>query len=93
MILAFSTPLLPSSLFSLPFCSFSYFDIICRLLSCKDISTIAYIRPFFLCTNIKHPFCAICAADYMGNVHKPRLLLLSNQPKLLKIVEFRRQQW
>nr|DAG63088.1 MAG TPA: hypothetical protein [Caudoviricetes sp.] len=31
--------------------------------------------------------------DYIGNVHKPRLLLLSNQPKLLKNVELLVCKW
>lgn len=37
-------------------CQLSCLDTIYNLLSDLDISTIAYIRPFLLCTNIKHPF-------------------------------------
>lgn len=74
-------------------CQLSCLDIIYNLLSYLDISTIAYIRPFLLCTNVKHPFCAICAADYIGNVYNLCLSLLSNQPKLLKIVELLGCKW
>lgn len=75
------------------FSSFACLDTIYGLLSDLDISTIAYIRPFLLCTNVKHPFCAICAAEYIGNVHNSQLPLLSNQPKLLKFIECKGNQW
>lgn len=71
-------------------CQLSCLDTIYNLLSDLDISTIAYIRPFLLCTNIKHPFLCNLRDGLYRQCSQSAMLMLSNQPKLLKIVEFRR---